>query len=342
MKVVFLGPTLPREEAKKILPEASFLRPAAQGDIVSICRAMIPVAIGIIDGLFRNSLSVWHKEITFALSRGIRVFGAASIGALRAVECEPWGAEPIGRIAQLVKTGAVSDADVALAHGDAEHNWRPLSVPMVNVMATLDNATDIPIERRQKIMACACQTFYAERTWASISKDAKCTKAERACISSHLVDQKAIDAREMLAAMAADGPRSEPLLKPEHHFDSYGGVLHGNDVRFVGSDKVPRRAWQIAKANAWCTPQASDRQLAIEMAKLLFPDQEEPIAFDPAVASKLDLIKHEWDLFTRDERLLARARAWVTATDCGFGDAPRRLAYLRASGIYEQFKMREG
>ena len=38
--------------------------------------------IGIIDGHFGNVPSVWHKEILFALSKGVEVSGAASMGAL--------------------------------------------------------------------------------------------------------------------------------------------------------------------------------------------------------------------------------------------------------------------
>ena len=36
--------------------------------------------IGLIDGFFENVASVWHKEILFALSEGVQVFGAASMG----------------------------------------------------------------------------------------------------------------------------------------------------------------------------------------------------------------------------------------------------------------------
>jgi hypothetical protein len=53
----------------------------AQGDVYrAALRA--PRAIGIIDGYFERMPSVWHKEILWAMSRGIHVFGSASMGAL--------------------------------------------------------------------------------------------------------------------------------------------------------------------------------------------------------------------------------------------------------------------
>ncbi|MEJ0097006.1 MAG: TfuA-like protein [Bauldia sp.] len=42
--------------------------------------------IGLVDGVFENVASVWHKEILYALSEGVQVFGAASMGALRAAD----------------------------------------------------------------------------------------------------------------------------------------------------------------------------------------------------------------------------------------------------------------
>ena len=50
----------------------------------------------IIDGSFQSQPAVRHKEILWALSRGIPVIGAASMGALRAAELYPSYAEALG------------------------------------------------------------------------------------------------------------------------------------------------------------------------------------------------------------------------------------------------------
>jgi len=67
---VFLGPSLPLEEAREIL-NAEFLGPVKMGDVQTLIPRN-PSTICIIDGYFERVPSVWHKEILYALSCGIR------------------------------------------------------------------------------------------------------------------------------------------------------------------------------------------------------------------------------------------------------------------------------
>ena len=90
-EVVFLGPSLSREEAESIRPGALVLPPAGLGDVMSVARTMTPRAIVLIDGKFHSHMSVFHKELLYALDLGVWVIGASSIGALRAAECERFG-----------------------------------------------------------------------------------------------------------------------------------------------------------------------------------------------------------------------------------------------------------
>ena len=82
--MVFVGPTLRPDELPQC-PDLVLLPPVAQGDLYRAARQR-PRAIGIIDGYFEGVLSVWHKEILWAMAEGIHVFGSASMGALRAAE----------------------------------------------------------------------------------------------------------------------------------------------------------------------------------------------------------------------------------------------------------------
>lgn len=94
--------------------------------------------IGLIDGLYGDCAAVWHKEILFALSSGIAVFGAASMGALRAAECEAFGMIGIGDIFEAYRDShRVSDADVAVSHAPGELGYRPLTIALVDAEATL-------------------------------------------------------------------------------------------------------------------------------------------------------------------------------------------------------------
>ena len=59
-------------------------------------RELAPDAIGIVDGFFHQQPSVWHREILYALSQGVPVFGGASMGALRAAELADYGMTGVG------------------------------------------------------------------------------------------------------------------------------------------------------------------------------------------------------------------------------------------------------
>ena len=116
---VFTGPTISPAEARREL-EAVYLPPAAEGDVYRVTLHR-PQAIGIIDGYFQSVPTVRHKEILWAMSRGIHVFGSASIGALRAAELTAFGMEGVGAVFEFYRDGMLEDDDeVAMAHGPAE------------------------------------------------------------------------------------------------------------------------------------------------------------------------------------------------------------------------------
>lgn len=134
--IVFTGPTLSAEDARSEL-EATYLPPAAQGDVY---RASLnrPGAIGIIDGVFDQVPSVWHKEILWAMSQGIHIFGSASMGALRAAELAAFGMNGVGKIFHAYQSGVLEDDDeVAVVHGTREDGFRAVSDAMVNIRQTL-------------------------------------------------------------------------------------------------------------------------------------------------------------------------------------------------------------
>lgn len=208
---VFAGPSLARAPAEA---RAGFdMRgPARQGDVY---RAALegPAAIGLVDGYFEAVPAVWHKEILWALSRGIRVYGAASIGALRAVELAPFGMVGVGRVFEAYRDGVlVDDDEVALLHGPAETGYLPLTEAMVNVRATLERATGdgvIDHAAADKLADIAKAIFYKDRTWQALLALAEgCPLAGecagfRAWLPRGRCDRKRLDALETLAALRA-------------------------------------------------------------------------------------------------------------------------------------------
>jgi hypothetical protein len=126
-----------------------------------------PPAIGLVDGRFDSLPSVWHKEILWALSAGIPVYGAASMGALRAAELDRFGMCGVGQVYQAYRDGTLEDDDeVAVAHAGVDEGWRPLSDAMVDVRRVLGCAqregviSEAEAERLSAQVKC---TFYARR-----------------------------------------------------------------------------------------------------------------------------------------------------------------------------------
>jgi hypothetical protein len=138
--IVFAGPTLPREprEDWRALLEACDVRPPARRGDVLAALASHPRTIVLLDGYYFTVPSVTHKEILYALDAGVRVIGAASLGALRAAELEPFGMEGVGTVFDWYKTGALDgDDEVALLHASREHGYRPITLALVEVRHAL-------------------------------------------------------------------------------------------------------------------------------------------------------------------------------------------------------------
>ena len=205
--VVFLGPTLPHDEARTVL-EAQYLPPAGHGDVL---RAALrrPRAIVLLDGVFDTVPAVWHKEILFALSEGVHVYGAASMGALRAAELDQFGMRGVGAVYRAYADGTLEDDDeVAVAQADAEHGFRALSDSMVDVRATLDASVSNGIVAAPVAAAIAARvksTFYPRRRLvAALDRDDEAHERLRAWLPRGWVLQKRADALELLRVVGDD------------------------------------------------------------------------------------------------------------------------------------------
>ena len=228
--IVFVGPTLRREEV--VADDVVCLPPVAQGDVYRAAQRR-PRAIGIIDGYFSGAPSVWHKEILWALSEGIAVFGSASMGALRAAELHGFGMQGVGRIFEAFRDGVLEDDDeVAVIHGPAEAGFVPLAEPMVNIRATLDSAEGggvLSAPSRRALEAFAKSLFFPRRSWSALLEAAGAlgvpqdeTEALARWLPQGRIDQKRADALAMLAAMrrsAGDAAAPRPRFRFERtHF----------------------------------------------------------------------------------------------------------------------------
>jgi hypothetical protein len=235
---VFVGPTLSRQEVAGELEAAEVFGPAAFGDVYRSVKAR-PEAIAIIDGYFERVPATWHKEILWAMSGGVHVFGASSMGALRAAELADFGMQGVGAIYEAYRSGALEDDDeVAIVHGPPEGGFVVASEAMVNVRATLRAAVAAGvIEERtgDLLVRLAKARFYAERSYASAIREAELQggdvaqlRALREWLPGGTIDQKAADARLLLRHIR-EWLRSEPkALRVNYRFESTDAWLEAS------------------------------------------------------------------------------------------------------------------
>jgi hypothetical protein len=210
--VIFAGPSLP-PAYRPPDPSLEWRPPVKQGEVHETALGR-PAIIGIIDGYFEVTPTVWHKEILWAMAQGIYVYGSASIGALRAAELHRFGMVGIGQIFAAYRDGILTDDDeVAVLHGPKELGYPAVTEAMVNIRATLDRAAAegvIAGWMASRLTEIGKAQFYKERSWEAIFQRAAAIGvparplADLAVWSrSGQVDQKRVDALEMVEVIRA-------------------------------------------------------------------------------------------------------------------------------------------
>ena len=368
--VVFVGPSLPVAVARGILPTAEYLPPARQADLLSAVETWRPDVIGLIDGAFGTASAVWHKEILYALERGVRVYGAASMGALRAVELGSFGMLGVGEVYRGYASGALTDDDeVAVAHANASDGYRALTLPMVNLRATLSLARTegvVSAAEHDLVLEAAKSLYFADRTLDAIlaaSRErglvAAASRRVSTLVAERYVDLKRRDAEELLAVIRGL-PEPLPGLPPASFALERSAsfeTMYANDRRVRHADvDVPLR--DIATHAALhledfdeLNDAALNRALALTLADLLHVSptdadiQAEAARFrsrrDIATEIALDewlrsnaLSRESFDVLMRELAVCRRLQRWLIARDRGMHHTPWVLDELRLRGAY--------
>ena len=209
---VYLGPTLNLQTAKIYLQQAYYHPPIKCGDLIRLFR-LKPKRIIIIDGIYETIPAVWHKEIMLGLDNGIEIFGAASMGALRAAELYPFGMIGVGQVFQDFLDKKLHDDDeVAVLHHNENGNYMPINDAMVNIRVTLELAYQegaISLATKDDLIADCKRQFYPYRSLKkSILRFEKsypndCASLSRWISTNGLVDIKKQDAQLVLAHVQA-------------------------------------------------------------------------------------------------------------------------------------------
>ena len=205
--IVYAGLSIPFDEAREILDssddiEVIYKRPIKRGDL-NLALKEHPDIIVIIDGVFHQNSAVGHKEILSAINSGVKVFGASSMGALRASELDTLGMMGIGYVYNQYASGEVdSDDDVAVML-DSE-TLEALSEPLINMKYVFTNAVSeniITESEKDELLSIAKKTYYPKRNYSqTLSKSSLDDDKKDKLIDfiRQSPDIKKEDARELL------------------------------------------------------------------------------------------------------------------------------------------------
>ena len=205
--IVYTGLSLPFDEAKDILDshddvEVIYKRPIKRGDL-SLALKENPNIIAIIDGVFHQNSAVGHKEILEVMNKGVEVYGASSMGALRASELDSLGMVGVGYCYEQYATGNVdSDDDVAVML-DSD-TLEALSEPLINMRYVFDNAVNdnvITEDEKNELLRIAKETYYPKRNYAQTLAQSSLDDAKKGDLINFIRESKDIkkeDARQLL------------------------------------------------------------------------------------------------------------------------------------------------
>lgn len=215
--IVFAGPSV--DAALRALhTEIDWRPPAVAGDLLQL-RGSGTDKVLLIDGLFDEQASVKHKEAVALMAEGTRLYGASSMGALRAAELQPFGMVPLGRIADAYCRGQLTgDDEVALVHGNERMDWKAASVPMVEARATLCRALrtqKIGPRQARALRECWHDIHFVDRDWPTMIEAAGSIVARKKAneLAALHVPLKRQDAE--LAVVAALDDQSPAQTRPE-------------------------------------------------------------------------------------------------------------------------------
>ena len=369
---VFVGPSLPPSAGA--LPDGfRRLPPAAQGDVYRVAREG-PRIIGLIDGYFEGVPAVWHKEILWAMTQGVHVFGAASMGALRAAEMHMFGMRGAGWIFADFRDGVLRDDDeVAVRHGPEETGFLSVSVPMVNVRATLEQAAAAGVitpAAGMDLIRLAKQQFYQDRTWASLLEAARDVmpadahdELERQ-IDSLAVDRKRQDALILIDEMARFAATDPGPMVVDYHFertemwinapwldetvsrlsrDAADGSAVLDELRLEGDGYRQLRERAVLQGLACgAIPAGGDSDGEVKPGQIATRMNEFRMTHGLMRRSQLDAWLRERDMTEEDLRqVLAReVRLAETARNAGAQLAPLMIAQLKFDGRYRSLAAR--
>ncbi|MEP6267646.1 MAG: TfuA-like protein, partial [Paracoccaceae bacterium] len=137
--LVFVGPSIPEDEVRDLLPMAEIRGPIQRGDLYT-ARLLRYSTFIVIDGVFAQSKAISPREVVDVVSDGAVFLGSSSMGALRAVDCAPAGALGVGAVWRLFRRGTLSSEDEVAVLFLPERPYPALTISLVNIRVALRRA----------------------------------------------------------------------------------------------------------------------------------------------------------------------------------------------------------
>lgn len=175
--MIFIGPSLSLEKAKKIFSNADYRPPAKKGDFLKLFADPAVKMVGFVDGVFLHDYPPTPIEVyQLVRKEGTLVAGAASLGALRAVELAKFGMVGIGTIFNLYKNGKINADDEVAVTFVPEQEYSLQSEAMIDIRYNLFLAHKKGVISRQvKILLAniAKEIYFPFRTYSNVVEEAR-------------------------------------------------------------------------------------------------------------------------------------------------------------------------
>ncbi|MEC3980180.1 TfuA-like protein, partial [Amycolatopsis sp. H20-H5] len=220
-------------------------------------------AVLIVDGVYQHRAPVRHKEILSLHLDGVAVYGAASIGALRACELDEHGVTGLGTVYGWYRDGRIeSDADVALMHGDEDVDFRAFTHALVSVHDVVDRLVlggELDLAAGAAVTELARSVHFGERSGSRLRSVAR---------------EQGLDAPmgTMLAALA--GPGGD--VKRNDAEAAVRELLATTPTRAVVTESIPDtsylREWRLHHGPATTAENSPTQRQVLTYAQLFEPD----------------------------------------------------------------------
>ncbi|MFJ1936547.1 TfuA-like protein [Kitasatospora sp. NPDC088160] len=221
----------------------------------------------IIDGLYHQTPALRHKEILAAMGRGVTVVGAASIGALRAAELQPYGMIGVGAVFRAYLSGEIDGDDEVAVGQEPAGRQRALTWPLVNLRHVLRIARDEGAADEQTctgLLDALRSVYYPQRSTAAVLA---VLRREGAAPLAH-----------WLRLRRGDNPHFGDVKRLDA-LEAIGAAVHGALPPAPG--RVPDGAWDTGYHRRWVNEAAVEDTGARTLDRLAYQQ-----LFDPGFAGR--------------------------------------------------------